>query len=223
MTNYISLSAVTIDTMSIPPQSPCLNLEASGFDAQVAAEQTWQALLGAGVFVEGDFTFASGLQATIKVDAERLYSHPEQLDVILGYFATFPCVRVADALLYVPNGMRKFVTLLGDELGIPVVATNKKPGATSKYEFVFASEADAVLATSAQRPVICEDVVTTLGSVAGIRALLRPKQDVHSLTILLRGTALPEYKVGLTDHYLLQREIPTDKYEFRRRLQEEWL
>jgi hypothetical protein len=198
----------------------CIDLERAGFDVKKAADETWEALLSAGVFVEGDFTFASGVHATLKADAERLYARPKQLNVILGHFAAYPCVQDADALLYVPDGMRRFMTLLGKELGKPVIGALRKPGATSTYDFVFETQEDETLALSALRPVIGEDIVTTLGSVAGMRSLLRPEQSVHSLAMLLRGRVDPKYQTGLSDHYLVAREIPTDKHEFWRRLEE---
>jgi hypothetical protein len=161
----------------------CTDLRQAGFDPHLAAEETWEALLSAGVFREGDFTFASGIQATLKADAERLYEHPRQLATVLGHFAAFPCVQDADVLLYVPYGMRNFIGRLGNELGKPVAHTDKKPGAISKYDFIFRTPKDEDLASSAERPLIGEDVVTTLGSVAGLRKLLRAGQSVHSLAI----------------------------------------
>ena len=108
-------------------QPSCKNLAAPNFNVQKAAEETWQALLSADVFIEGDFTFASGMQATLKADAEQLYHHPKQLAVVLGHFAAFPCVQDADVLLYVPDGWREFTTRLGHELAKPVAHTMRKP------------------------------------------------------------------------------------------------
>jgi len=197
--------------------------QASTFDEQRAAFETWEAMLSAGVFTEGNFMFASGIQATLKADAEKLYEHPRELAVIMGHFAVYPQVQNADVLLYVPDGMRKFITQLGKELNKPVVDAIRRPGATTKYDFVFKTPKDQELALSAKTPLIGEDVVTTLGSVAALRKLLASNQPVHSLAMLLRGTVKPQYRMGLEDHYLLIREIPTDKDEFKRRLQEEWL
>jgi hypothetical protein len=140
------------------------------------------------------------------------------LQTVLGHFAMFPCIANADVLLYVPNGMRQFITILGQELSIPVAHTRRKPGATTKYDFMFSSKQDKDLALAAKRPRIGEDVITTLGSVAGLRSLLGSEQDVHSLGILLRGEVRPEYQRGLSDHYLLKKFIPTDAREFDRRL-----
>ncbi|MBP7767289.1 hypothetical protein KA068_02105, partial [Candidatus Saccharibacteria bacterium] len=185
------------------------------FCPEIAADETWKALLGAEVFTEGDFVFASGKKATLKVEMDKLYSKPKQLAVILGHFAIHPVVQEADVLLYVPDGMRKFTETLGNELNKTVAHSMKTPDSASRYDFGFASKEDGELALSARNPVICEDVVTTLGSVAGMRRLLPPEQTVASLAILLRGTVNPEYKAGLDDHYLLTREIPTCKNEFR--------
>ena len=143
------------------------SIQNSNFDEEKAATETWEAMLRAGVFIEGNFTFASGLHATLKADTEKLYEHPKELAVVMGHFAIFPHVQNADVLLYVPDGMRQFVTQLGKELQ-------------------------------------------------------KPEQPVHSLAMLLRGSVKPEYRTALEDHYLLTREIPTDKDEFKRRLQEEW-
>lgn len=201
---------------------PCVDPESNSYDYQKAADETWESLLSAGVFVEGEFTFASGIHATLKADAEVLYSHPRQYLTVLGHFATFPCFANADVLLYVPDGMRKFITDLGEVLEVPIAHTKRKPDAQTKYEFEFTSPKDKELALNAERPRVGEDVISTLGSVAGLRSLLRLDQDVHSLGILLRGEVEPQYRKGLTDHYLLERHIPTDAAEFKRQLTSEW-
>jgi hypothetical protein len=201
--------------------SEATSTQTSNFDEHKAAVETWEAMLSAGVFTEGNFIFASGLHATLKADAEKLYEHPRELAVIMGHFAVFPAIQNADVLLYVPDGMKQFMTNLGKELQKPVVDAIRRPGATSKYDFVFKTSEDQELALSAKTPLIGEDIVTTLGSVAALRRLLAPEQPVHSLAMLLRGTVKPEYRTGLVDHYLLIREIPTDKGEFKLLLQEE--
>jgi len=193
----------------------CNDLRAAGFDEQRAAEEVWEAMLSAGVFVAGEFVFASGVEATLKADAENLYKHPRQLEVVLGQYATFPCIKEADVLLYVPDGSRQFMNMLGEGLGVPVAQAIRTPGSKSRYDFMFETKADEALALAAERPRIGEDVVTTLGSVAGMRSLLKPDQDVHSLAMLLRGDINTAYQVGLVDHYLVRRRIPLDAGEFR--------
>lgn len=193
----------------------CEAVSSSGFDSDKVADETWQALVEVDAFVEGLFILASGVEATLKVDAERLYNHPRQLKVVMRHFATFPCVTDADVLLYVPDGMRDFVTALAVSLDKPIAHTKRRPGATTKYDFEFASPDDEELACAARKSWIGEDVVSTLGSIAALRALLPPDQDVHSLAILRRGVTRPSYRKGLTDHYLLERTIPLDADQFK--------
>jgi hypothetical protein len=88
-----------------------------------------------------------------------------------------------------------------------VAQVERAPGG-GRYDFRFASEADADLATSASRLLIGEDVVSTLGSVAGVRRLVNPEAHVHSIGHILRGVVNPPYQEGLSDHYLVRRHIP---------------
>lgn len=203
----------------INAQSECMRT-AESYNAQHVAESVWEALLSAGAFIEGEFVFASGHRSTLKTDAERLMNHPRQLGTILGHYVEHPCFSRADVILYVADGMRDFSYLIEEAMTVPVAHTKRKPGATSKYEYVYTSPQDRELAQSANRPRIAEDIVSTLGSVAGTRRLLRPHQDVHSLSMLARNPSgiNPDYRMGLVDHYLLERHIPTTKTEFDQRL-----
>lgn len=197
----------------------CSDLAAAGFDRQRAREEVWEALLSAGAFIAGDFTFASGRKASLKINAEVLYEKPRQYAVVLGHVATFPCIEEADVLLYVPNGMRQLTTRLGQELDKPVAHSKRVAGSKSRYDFQFASDEDRALALGATRVRILEDVVSTLGSVAGMGRLLEPeRQEIHSLAYLRRGTVNPVYREGLTDHYLMEREVPLDMNEFKEQL-----
>lgn len=189
------------------------------WDSQRAADETWQALLSAGVFTEGDFEFASGQRATLKADAEALYSHDEERAVLLGHFALHPAVQQADTLTYVPMGMRQFMHELGELTEKPVINTQKVPGAP-RYTFSFVSPGDAAIAHDAETVLIGEDVATTLGSVAGVRGLFLPTQRVLSLAILKRSEVDPANRVGLEDHYLLERDIPTDAAAFHQSLRD---
>lgn len=192
------------------------------YDIQAVSSGIWDALYISGCFKKGNFSFASGQTATLKVDAEELYNYKEQLDRVIGYFATFPCIVDADALLYVPNGMREFTKMLGKYLGKPVVNIQRRPNHTTKYDFEFSSPEDESLALSANRLVICEDVVTTLGSVAAVRTLLPANKIVHSVAILRRHAVNPKYQEGLIDHYLLELEVPTSSDEFDKLLEQGW-
>ena len=118
--------------------------------------------------------------------------------------------------------MQDFTVELGLRTNIPVVHTKKNIENSTKYNFDFTTESDRDLAMSANKLLICEDVVTTFGSIDGIGKLLRPDQIIHSLAMLLRGKINAEYQKEIIDHYLFVREIPTDKDEFHRRLNHVW-
>lgn len=199
----------------------CTDLKAAGYDEQKAADDTWDALHRVGAFVEGDFTLASGSRATLKVEADYLYRFPGELCRVLGHAATYPCVKEADTLLYVPKGMKDFTTVLGEVLKIPVAHTEKIPGV--RYGFRFSSEEDKRLALAADRPVIMEDVISTAGSIAGVRALLDPEQDVHALALLTRGDFDPLYAEDTAIHHLVNRYIPKDKDAFNLMQKNSWM
>ncbi len=186
------------------------------YDEQVA-ELSWEALLSAGAIKEASyenpFIFASGEKATIKVDAEVLDKSFREREILLGKMAMHPCMDDADVLLYVPDGMRNFTNILGHEMGLLVAQTKRVDGG-GRYDFNFIDHSDKDLALGAKHPRIIEDVVTSLGSVAGIARLLDDRQDIHSLAILQRGAVNPLHQKNLIDHYLIKRFIPNDKAEF---------
>jgi hypothetical protein len=187
----------------------------AGFDVATAAEETWDALLSAGALKGGQHILANGDPATIKVDAEVLDKKPPQRAIIIGHVATFPCVKNAQVLLYVPDGMKNFTNELGEKLHKPVAQARRPENAMSRYEFEFISGRDRDLALSAEELELFEDIVSTLGSVAGMVEHLDPRrQNIHTLAFLLRGTVNPDYQKGITDHYLAKRAIPLDKNAF---------
>ncbi len=197
--------------------------EPETFNPERAAQDTWDSLCRVQAFKEGNFNFASVPNATLKVEADELYKHPREFLVVMSHFALHPRVRDADVITYVPDGMRPFMRVLSLVMNKPLAHVVRKLETKSRYDFMFASEEDEKLAFSAKRLLIGEDVVTSLGSVAGVRQLLPAEQEVHSLALLLRGSVRDEYKKMLTsDNYLLEREIPTDKDEFRSRLEAGW-
>jgi hypothetical protein len=112
--------------------------------------------------------------------------------------------------------MRQFTTILGQEIDKPVAHVERVVTGMSRYQFTFANPGDRDMARHAQHPRITEDVVTTLGSVAGVRDLLLSSQEVHSVAILLRGEVRPFFQEHLTSHYLLERSISTDADEFEK-------
>ncbi len=193
--------AVTAETRQ------CLDMHANGYDSRLAGIVTWDALLTADVVKGSEFKFAAGsdIFVTLNADVAKLYSHQEQLDTILGLYATHPCIQSADALFYVPNGPRDFTSMLARKIGQPVVHSKRRDGSTSQHDFEFSTALDKEMAASSNKPVIVEDFVFTLGSVAAMRKLFAEDQDVHSVAMLLSGQVDPRYQIRLVDHYLLEK------------------
>lgn len=183
------------------------------------AREVWDIFLESEAFItrpaDRPFELASGRQATIKVDAEAAFLRPVALRKLLGIVAAQECVRRADALLYVPDGMRNFTELLGEKLTKEVIALEKVQG-SARGDFVFATDADCEKAQTASRPTILEDVVTSGGSYHSVVKLLpgAPKQDIHMQALLLRGELDSRYSDGVTPHFLCERSIPMDTSEF---------
>lgn len=192
----------------------CQNAEAAALYEAEAADRVWGAFVDAGCVLEGQFKFASMKDsdppATVKIDGEKLYKEGNErpLGVVLGAVAGHPCIQEADLITYVPEGPRRFAHLLGGVLGKKVIDIERVPRAKTRYAFRFVSEKAQERAQAALKPRICEDIVSTLGSVAAVRNLFLPEQEVHAIAQLLRGEPNPDYQNGLADHYLARRSLP---------------
>lgn len=169
-----------------------------------------QAVLDAGVLVSGHFVFADGAHADTKLEMDNLWNNTNSLNTILDMLSSYQELPVADLILGVPTGGQ----LLAQELSrsgradAPIALLERVPGG-KKQDFRFASKKDEQLAKKAKTIVIYEDVVTTLSSIAGVVRLLSPDtQDIHSLAIWRRGVTKPEYRRGVTDHYLVEEIFP---------------
>lgn len=198
-----------------------MGLEVVRFDPQRAAIETWDALIDAEAFELGEQKLASGATAGIKINAEKLYDHPKQLETVLGHMASHPCVRGADVLMYVAEGMRRPMQTIADTLGKPIAHTVKVEHAP-RYTFAFASKRDEAIAMEAESLAIGEDVVSTFGSIYGTAKLVAGK-DVRSVAMLLRGAVDPEYGGVVQDHYLAQRYVSPDAAVFLQQLQADQL
>ncbi|MBI4101089.1 hypothetical protein HY441_01280 [Candidatus Microgenomates bacterium] len=169
-----------------------------------------QAVLDAGCLLEGEFIFASGIRAKYRLDMERLLNNPGKLAIVRTCLVNHPALAPADVLLAVPEGAQKlFGNFLSKALQIPLARLERPPLARSRYEFRFVSGEDAMLARQADHPRIVEDVVTTLGSVAGVVNLLDPdQQNIEAVIVWRRGEVNSAYSNGFRQHYLVEQHIP---------------
>jgi len=171
------------------------------------AEEVKAAVAEASVLERGHFIFANGDHSLVKLEMDKLWQHPDSLRTVLRFLAEARDLPLCDVILGVPTGGQRLADAVGLMLQIPVVQMHRAVGGT-KQDFCFATAADRDLAARAKSPRIYEDVVTTLSSVAGVVKLLSPQeQDIHSLAIWRRGSVLPQYRMGVTDHYLVEEEL----------------
>lgn len=177
--------------------------------ASTTSDMAKQAMLDAGVLIEGHFVFADGNHADQKLEVDNLWNNLQSLDTILDLLAQAQELPHADVMLGVPRGGQRLAQDLisTGRTNIPIVLLERIPGG-KKQDFRFVSDEDKRLALNAKSIRIYEDVVTTMSSIAGVVRLLDPtRQKIHSLTIWRRGKVKPEYRQGITDHYLVEEEM----------------
>ena len=168
------------------------------------------AILRAGVWQEKHFKLADGGHALVKLEFDKLWKNPSDLQVILDNLVRAEGLPQADVILGVPTGGQLLAEGLieRDLVDVPIAHLERVPEG-ARQDFRFCTGFDKELALSAQSPRIYEDVVSTLSSIAGVVRLLKPEhQDIHSLAIWRRGETREKYKLGFTDHYLIEEEIP---------------
>ena len=199
----------------------CLEYKVPADDSQTV----WESFNEGGVFItrEGGrpFIFATGQEATLKLDAERLMVHPEIIDRLLGLYALHPCVAEADALSFVPNGMADFADKLGRRIGKQVIKLFRPDGAP-RTDIRYVEPADEVLAHEADTVCAVEDISRTGFSAHATARILRggnPSLDVHTLSMMQRGAVEPKYEAdadGVTYHTFIRQDIPLHVEEFQR-------
>ena len=174
-----------------------------------AQAQARQAVIDTGGLINGHFVFADGDHATVKVEMDRLWDYPRQLELIVQLLAQADSLPPADVIIGVPSGGQLLAQAVAQRTGLTIALLERIPGGGNK-DFRFVSPADEQLAAQAKSIRIYEDVVTTLSSIAGVVKLLDPtRQQVHSLAVWRRGQTKPEYRCGLSDHYLVEEPLPS--------------
>ena len=169
-----------------------------------------QAIEAAGVFQSGHFIFANGGHAQVKLEMDNLWDHPQQLSTILQALAEAQGLPTCDVILGVPTGGQRLAQELVQRglITAKLARLERVPGG-AKQDFRFCSNQDRDLALSATSIRVYEDVVTTLSSIAGVVRLLQPQQQtISSLAIWRRGKVKSQFQAGVTDHYLIERELP---------------
>jgi len=178
-----------------------------------------QAIMDARVLMGGHFVLANGEHTTLKLEMDNLWQHPKQLELVLDrmtHLSTSLEVKTMSGsyfgvVLGVPTGGQRLAEELvrSGRVKVPLARLERVPGGR-KQDFRFVSEEDEQLAKNANKILIYEDVVTSGSSVAGVVRLLDPpRQEIHTLAVWRRGKIKAEFRVGITEHYLVEEEIPT--------------
>ncbi|MEK9200625.1 MAG: hypothetical protein AAB909_01490 [Patescibacteria group bacterium] len=168
-------------------------------------------ITSAGVFIKGHFIFANGNHATVKLEMGNLWQDEVALARVLALLAHEMMAVSPNVILGVPTGGQNLAMAVQERHlpRIPFAKLERVPDG-KKQDFRFVTPEDRDLAISAKVVAIGEDVVTSYSSIAGVARLLDPdSQALHSFTVWRRGTVSPEYRMGTTDHYLIEELLPS--------------
>lgn len=189
-------------------------------------ELVWASLGEGEVFITRDggvpFTFATGQQATLKADAERLFAKRAIQERLLGIYGVHPCVVEADALSFVPNGTAGFAKELRHKFQPtkPIVRLYRPDGAP-RTDIRYVSPSDRMLAQEMGSVCLVEDISRTGFSAHVTAQILReanPGLDIHTLSMLQRDEVEPRYKEGVDAvvyHTFVRQDLPLEVDEFR--------
>jgi hypothetical protein len=183
------------------------------------------------------FTFASEIESEVKVIGDPVCEDDAARNDMAGVFADHGCVRAADGIGYIPEGVRPLVVTLADKAKKPdgttkpLVHMHRRPGgARHDYEFGLpddpvhtAEQAKEILASLG---IIClaEDISTIGSSAYAVAKMMRtvnPHLRIHTLAMLHRGNVKPEYQIGkraVGYHALAKLDIPFTKAAFATQL-----
>lgn len=184
----------------------------------------WKSLGAGDVFTtrEGGqpFIFATGQEATLKADAERLNDHPHIIAELLQLYADHPCIASADILSFVPNGTAAFTDKLGHLMDKRVIRLFRPRGA-ARTDIQFRDGEAKGLTREAQTICLIEDISRTGFSAHATAKVLRsvnPKLTIHTISLLQRDAVEQQYQEGpdaVVYHTFVRRDLPLTLEEFK--------
>lgn len=168
-------------------------------------------------FVEGNFTFAEGISANNKLQAERLKQDPELLQEVIEGLGQLALKHKPDLITYVPNGARMFAESVAKDLGLPVVHLFKQldlPGQPGQMFIRRPMDRKALLDPKIGRVVIIEDISRTFGSPDKVLKLDSMGQKARGLvSIFHRGEEEARRNFSLETHSVAARYLPPQMSE----------
>lgn len=159
----------------------------------------------------GHVVLSSYLHSYQKLEFDNVRDHPEALKTVLDKVAEKINAYDSDLLLGVPYGgqwlAEKLITT--GRLNLPL-AYLERP---QKYLYMIASPEDEKKILKAERPMIFDDVVTTLGQMGRVAELVKNHkpdiEEIRGVAVWLRGDEHPDYKNLFNSiDYLIEEKIP---------------
>lgn len=185
------------------------------------SQQCLEAVLSAGTWELGEYTFATGRPANNKLFMERVLQHPEASKVILRSLGQLVLQHEPDVLWGVPAGGQEYAMALGAWLGIGVVMLEKEVNEAGRKTFRYKRARDRIRMEGAQCAVGVEDVTTTFTSIKG--ALLLPElqeKTLGAVAVWRRGQSDSERQINIPVHWLIEEPLPnhiTTEHPFYKR------
>lgn len=172
------------------------------------------AILDAGVLIDGHFVFAEGRHSLQKLEMDNLWLHDKSLGLVLGEMKKEMKKQNFDIVSGVPTGGMKLAEKLVESKSDDekLIILKRIPG-KGKRDYDLLNPDDRYFLKKAKSILIIEDVVSSLGSVAAVVKLLRKftrvNVEIHSLAIWRREEVNPEYGQEIFQHYLVEEAIPS--------------
>ncbi|RLE86904.1 MAG: orotate phosphoribosyltransferase [Thermoprotei archaeon] len=149
----------------------------------VGRRRVIEALLKAGCLMHGTFKLSSGGVSSVYVDVRRLYSHPQELRIVVGEMAEVVRGLGCELVVGVETGGIPLAALVAYLLEKPMVYVRKKPKEHGTQRMI---EGDL---RGGGRGVVVDDVATTGSSILrAVRALEEAGVEVRdALVVVDRG------------------------------------
>lgn len=169
-------------------------------------------------FVEGNFTFAEGISANNKLQAERLNQDPKLLQEIIDRLGQLAMKLKPDSITYVPNGARMFAESVATELDLPIIHLVKQVDLECQLGKMFyrrPSDRRAVVEDpSINEILLIEDISRTFGSPNRVLELEGMQQKATGLvSIFHRGEEEARRNFSLETHSVAARYLPPQMSE----------
>lgn len=131
------------------------------------SKEVAEAIVRAGCVLKGTFRLSSGRLSTVYVDVRRLFSHPQEVRVVVNELARVISGIGCDLISGIETGGIPLAAMVAYAAGKPMVYVRKRPKEHGTQSYV---EGDVSVGRSA---VLVDDVATTGSSLLRAASILR--------------------------------------------------